>query len=71
MCRRLLIKKELRAKARFMRPVINPGLKFGVIDNELIVDFSPEHVLLKTTSKPFIVKNFQVLLSNANTQYLF
>jgi len=37
-------KEELRAKALFLRPINNPGLKSGVIDNELIVDFSPKHV---------------------------
>jgi len=44
--------EELRAcasaEASAARPVLkvghNPGLKSGVIDNELIVDFSPKYV---------------------------
>jgi hypothetical protein len=40
-------KEELRAKALLGRPWSNPGLKFGVTDNEMITDFSPKHVLLK------------------------
>ena len=33
--------EEFWAKARFLRLFNNPGLKSGVIDNEIIMDFSP------------------------------
>jgi hypothetical protein len=34
-------KGELRAKARFIRPLNNTGHKSVIIDNELIMNFSP------------------------------
>ena len=43
--------EELRAKARFLRLYNNPGLKSGVIDNEIIKDFSPECVFPQTPQK--------------------
>jgi hypothetical protein len=47
-----IIKNEkLRAKAQFLRTFNNPGLKSGVIDNELIVDFSPKPAFFKNNSK--------------------
>ena len=33
---------QLRAKAQIIITFNNPGLKFGVIDNEMFVDFSPK-----------------------------
>ena len=33
---------KLRAKAQLIMPYNNPGLKSGVIDNEIFVDFSPK-----------------------------
>jgi len=45
-----MIKKEqLRAKAQFSRSLNNPGLKSGVIDNELIADFSPKSGFINQT----------------------
>jgi hypothetical protein len=55
-------KKELRAEARFLRFFNNPGLKSGVIDNELIMDFSPKPELLKFRLKVYIIKNSEVFL---------
>ena len=42
----MINKKELRAKALVLRTFNNPGLKSGVIDTEMFVDFSPKHVIL-------------------------
>ena len=39
---KMKIRKELWAKARFRRWFNNPGLKPGVVDTELDMDFSPE-----------------------------
>jgi hypothetical protein len=50
-------KKELWAKAPFLRLFNNPELKFGVIDNEFIMDFSPKQgVFIKTLKASFIKK---------------
>jgi hypothetical protein len=54
-------KEELRAKARFLRPYNNPGLKSGVIDNELIVDFSPKPVFFRIITKFSLIKNSMIL----------
>jgi hypothetical protein len=55
-------KKELWAKARFIRTFNNPELKFGVIDNELIMDFSPRQDFFIDTLKASFTQNFVVLL---------
>ncbi|MCX6254664.1 MAG: hypothetical protein NTV31_09345 [Bacteroidia bacterium] len=59
------MKKEgLRAKALFLRPFNNSGLKSGVIDNEMIRDFSPESVCFQNNSKTIFAKVFQVKVIN-------
>jgi hypothetical protein len=37
-------KEKFRAKARFFGQLLNPGLKSGVIDNEMFADFSPKFI---------------------------
>jgi len=60
-------KEKLRAKALFLRPFNNPGLKSGVIDNEMIKDFSPESVFFLKNSKTIFPMIFQVIVINTTS----
>ena len=48
----IINKEEFLAKARMIGPLNNPGLKSGIIDYELIVDFSPKPDLLILPQEP-------------------
>ncbi len=64
-------KEELRAKALFLRQYNNPGLKSGVIDNELIMDFSPKPVLFKIITKFSVINNTMDLFVIPDTHIYF
>ena len=49
----------------------NPGLKSGVIDNELIMGFSPKPELLKYRFKIEFIKNLVVFLLIPYTHILY
>jgi hypothetical protein len=64
----MMNKEKFRAKAQFFRPLNNPGLKAGVIDNETFVDFSPKSFLLVNTSITIISRYFPGLFMKVDIQ---
>jgi hypothetical protein len=51
--------EKLRAKTLLYRYLNNPGLKSGVVDNEILVDFSPEDTFILNTTNALLSTNFQ------------
>ena len=67
-----MINKEIFwAKARCFRLVTNPGLKAGVSDNEVFMDFSPKFIFLMYILISNIDRKLLVLLILAETRKNF
>ena len=52
----MINKEDFRAKAPYLRSLNNHGLKAVVIDNEMIMDFSPEFIFLTNSTMSAIRK---------------
>lgn len=67
----MINKEEFRAKARFFRSIYNPGLKPGVIDNKMFVDFSPISDFLVNNPLTIISQKLLVLFIIPGTHVIF